>query len=124
MEDKPLDWYLKRCYVCGEEDACNACSVCEKCFLDAEDFNYKLERKISDLELEVEQLRRLRSSDFANAFQIYIKSSDKVQSVICDMCEVTNDPESDQDEIDAALATLSEALLMNHIPPDNHTNLS
>jgi len=49
--------------------------------------------------------------DFARLFyRAYLEASDDVQAVIADMVEIVNDPESDSDEVEAAVDTLVEAL--------------
>lgn len=53
---------------------------------------------------------RMVSEAFARVFQAYMEASDEVQSVIRDMCAIVNDPQSDGDEVAAAVDTLVEAL--------------
>lgn len=57
-----------------------------------------------------EKLRRGEATMAASIIGTYVECSPTVQQVIREMIDVVNDSESDQDDIDAALATLFEAL--------------
>ena len=59
---------------------------------------------------ETIQAVRLVSETFASVFRAYIESSDEVQGVIQDMCQIVNDPRTDLDDREAAFSTLIEAL--------------
>lgn len=47
---------------------------------------------------------------FADLMRHFMECSDVVQSAILEMAQIVNDPESDQDEKEMALATIQEAL--------------
>lgn len=53
---------------------------------------------------------RILSEQFSQIFHAYMESSDEVQAVIYDMCEILNCEDTDADDREAALATLAEAL--------------
>ena len=53
---------------------------------------------------------RKYSEAFAQFFRAYMEASDIAQEVIRDMCEIINDPDTDQDDREAAYVTLMEAL--------------
>lgn len=59
---------------------------------------------------EMNKAERILSESFAQVFRAYIEASDEVQAVICDMCELINCAETDPDDREAAVATLTEAL--------------
>ena len=57
----------------------------------------------------------MASQMFANVFRTYLECSDEVQAAIRDMVEIVNDPEATNDEENAAILTIAEALF-----PSNH----
>jgi hypothetical protein len=50
---------------------------------------------------------------FAFMFQAYLECSDEIQAAIRDMVAIVNDPAATEDERDAAIATITEALFPN-----------
>ena len=50
------------------------------------------------------------SKVFADVFQAYLECSDEIQAAIRDMVQVVNSPDAIQDEREAALVTIAEAL--------------
>ncbi|MFH1746257.1 MAG: helix-turn-helix transcriptional regulator [Planctomycetota bacterium] len=59
---------------------------------------------------ETNMAERILSENFAQVFRAYIEASDEAQTVIRDMCELINCPETDPDDREAAVVTLMEAL--------------
>lgn len=47
---------------------------------------------------------------FAKMFRAYLECSDEIQAVVRDMVDIVNDPNCDQDEKQAAIHTIAEAL--------------
>lgn len=56
----------------------------------------------------------IASQQFAMVFQAYLECSDEVQAAIREMVEIVNDPEATDDEQDAAIITIAEALFPSH----------
>ena len=59
---------------------------------------------------ETNKAERILSESFAQVFRAYLEASDQVQAVIRDMCELINCAETDPDDREAAVETLTEAL--------------
>lgn len=57
---------------------------------------------------------RLEAQAFAQFFRAYMEASDDAQSVVREMALIANDSEVSQDESNAAIDTLLEALLPSH----------
>ncbi len=59
---------------------------------------------------ETNKAERILSESFAQVFRAYLEASDQVQAVIRDMCELINCAETDPDDREAAVETLTAEL--------------
>ncbi len=64
----------------------------------------------STLQNDIQKLQLLQATNFLRA---YLECSDEIQAAIREMLEILNDPETDEDDRDMTLGTLSDALFPN-----------
>lgn len=69
---------------------------------------------LSDYPTKKSDGNRIASQVFAQTLQAYLECSDDVQAVIRDMAVVYNAPDATEEEREAALSTIAEALFPSH----------
>lgn len=64
--------------------------------------------------------RLVASRAFADVFRAYLECSDQAQEAIREMIEIVNDPDATDEEAEAALFTIAEALFPCRAYPSWH----